>query len=380
VPQPISTTISLLFITLTLTFCPAQATEKESQYDDNTLESIGRLLFFDTQLSEPAGQSCSSCHNPQNAYADKGRITSLGAQKELTGARNAPSLSYSSFTPKWHFNQQDETWIGGFFHDGRALTLQQQALMPMFDPLEMAIPSELALVERVQARPYSQLIETVFGTDIWQNTSATLDAIAIALSAFEVSDSFANRFSSKYDAYLRKQTELSDTEARGLALFEDENKGNCAACHQSKISEEGEWPLFTDFSYDNLGVPKNTKLTFYQLPSNYNALGVAHIDEGLANNPNIADPSAQRGKYKVPTLRNVALTQPYMHNGFFDDLTSATEYYNSRDSNPQWSTPEVAENVNKEELGDLKLSKQEVQDIVAFLHTLTDGWRDQSLQ
>jgi cytochrome c peroxidase len=373
-----STYFNLFLVLITLICSSAQASEKAKKSDTTTLESIGRLLFFDTQLSEPAGQSCASCHNPQTAYADENKITSLGARNELTGTRNAPSLSYSAFTPKWHFNQQDETWIGGFFHDGRATTMQQQALMPMFDPLEMAIPTKLALVDRVRNRPYAQLIESVFGTAIWQNTPATLDAIALALSSFEASDSFAQRFSSKYDAYLRKQTELSDAEARGLALFEDEKKGNCAACHQSKVSEQGDWPLFTDFSYDNLGVPKNPRLAFYQLPPKYNPLGAAHIDEGLANNPNIADPNAQRGKYKVPTLRNIALTPPYMHNGFFEDLTLATEFYNTRDSNPEWSTPEVAENVNKDELGDLKLSKQDVQDIVAFLHTLTDGWQQKS--
>lgn len=374
-----SINLNLFFVLMTLIFSSAQASEKDSQSNTATVESIGRLLFFDTQLSEPAGQSCASCHNPLTAYSDAGKMTSAGAKTGLTSVRNAPSLSYSAFTPQWHFNQQDETWIGGFFHDGRAITLQQQALMPMFDPLEMAVPSELALVNRVQNRPYAQLFESVFGTGIWQNTPATLDAIAMALSTFEASDSFAKRFSSKYDAYLRKRTELSDAEARGLALFEDENKGNCAACHQSKVSEQGDWPLFTDFSYDNLGIPKNPRMAFYQLPVKYNALGASHIDVGLANNPNISDHNAQRGKFKVPSLRNIALTKPYMHNGFFEDLTLATEFYNSRDINPEWSTPEVAENVNKEELGDLKLSKQEVQDIVAFLHTLTDGWQQKSL-
>ncbi len=341
------------------------------------LETLGRLIFFDTSLSQPAGQSCASCHNPQYAYADQDKAISPGASPHLLGKRNAPSLSYASLTPQWHFNSEDETWIGGFFYDGRALTLEEQATMPMFDPLEMAIPSIPFLKEKLQATGYASQFDTQFGSQIWQENNQMLTAVGQALAAFQSSDDFAPRFTSKYDAYLRGETSLSLQERNGLSLFESETKGNCAACHMSQLAEDGSMPLFTDFSYDNLGVPKNNTLAFLSLPEQFNPAGKAFVDIGLAASPNIDNPELQKGKFKVPTLRNIAITGPYMHNSFFTDLTEAVEFYNTRDSNPQWSTPEIKENVNTEELGDLKLTKQEVEDIVAFLHTLTDGWQAQ---
>lgn len=339
------------------------------------LENLGRLMFFDTSLSNPVGQSCASCHNPQFAYSDQGKDVSPGASPELQGKRNAPSLSYVSFTPQWHFNEEDETWIGGFFHDGRALTLPQQALMPIFDPLEMGVPSPQVLKEKLQSSQYADELERIFGMQIWQQDTHLIDAVGQALAAFQSSEEFAPRFTSKYDAYLQGKVQLNEQEQNGLTLFEAEDKGNCAACHMSQPDEKGNLPLFTDFSYDNLGVPKNTKLRFLSLEKSFNPDGKNFIDVGLANSPNINTPSAQRGKFKVPTLRNIAITGPYMHNSFFTDLTEAVEFYNSRDGHAIWSIPEVKDNVNTEELGDLKLTPQEIDDIVAFLETLTDGWQ-----
>jgi cytochrome c peroxidase len=162
---------------------------------------------------------------------------------------------------------------------------------------------------------------------------------------------------------------LSAREKRGLALFNDPSKGNCAACHPS-TGVDGTPPLFTDFTYDNLGVPKNPRNGFYRMAPQYNPAGAAWVDHGLGGVLGLA---SEDGKFKVPTLRNIALTAPYMHNGYFTDLRSVVNFYNTRDVAP-WPAPEVADTVNHEELGNLGLNEQEVEDLVAFLYTLSDGY------
>jgi len=130
-------------------------------------------------------------------------------------------------------------------------------------------------------------------------------------------------------------------------------------------------PLFTDFTYDNLGVPRNPELPFYTLEKELNPDGHSWVDRGLGQT--LDDPS-QDGKFRVPTLRNVALTSPYMHNGYFKTLFQVVSFYNSRDVG-HWSAPEIEKNVNREEMGNLGLSNKEMEDIVAFMETLTDGFK-----
>ena len=179
-----------------------------------------------------------------------------------------------------------------------------------------------------------------------------------------------NRFDSKFDHFIKGQATLSEQEIRGMGLFVSEKKGNCAACHPSSPSVDGIPPLFTDFTYDNLGVPRNPENPFYSLSPDLNPDGFSFVDMGLALT--VHDP-AENGKFRVPTLRNVAITPPYMHNGVFKTLFQVVAFYNTRDVGP-WPPPEVTENVNHEELGDLGLTNLEIEDIVAFLGTLTDGW------
>ena len=174
---------------------------------------------------------------------------------------------------------------------------------------------------------------------------------------------------------LSKSLQLSLLEQRGLELFEAEDKGNCAACPPSQPGPNGEPPLFTDFTYDNLGVPKNEKLPFFAMPSEFNPQGKSYRDPGMADNLSIFDSAEQQGKFKVSTLRNVANTGPYMHNGIFSTLEEAVEFYNTRDVDSKWGPPEIPKNVNKEELGDLLLTDDELKAIVAFLKTLSDGYQ-----
>ncbi|MFC1563213.1 cytochrome-c peroxidase, partial [candidate division KSB1 bacterium] len=179
-----------------------------------------------------------------------------------------------------------------------------------------------------------------------------------------------NQFNSKYDLYLEGKVVLTEQEMRGLALFEDEKKGNCAACHPSQSGPEGSRPLFTDYTYDNLGVPKNAENPFYYLPKDLNPDGVNFVDLGLGGTVNKPE---ENGKFKVPSLRNIAKTSPYMHNGLFKTVRQVVVFYNTRDVGP-WQPPEFPMNVNREELGNLGLTEQDVDDIVAFLNTLTDGY------
>lgn len=350
---------------------------------------LGQRIFFDTNLSEPSGQSCATCHDPGRAFTDpdKNAITSKGAATTLVGNRNVPSSMYASFSPRFHYDQKEGLYLGGQFWDGRAATLEEQAKGPFVNPLEMANPNGRHVVNKVRHASYAPMFEEVFGKNALQDDSKAFDRVAEALAAFQRTSQFAP-FSSKYDAYLAGKTRLTRQEMRGLRLFESEDKGNCAACHPSKPGPKGEPPLFTDFSYDNLGVPRNPANAFYRLPARHNPDGMRYVDRGLG--AALGKP-AEDGKFKVPTLRNIAVTAPYAHNGYFTTLEGVVAFYNDRDVRPRcasellgdadalrrkcWPAPEVAANVNKDELGNLQLSRREREDIVAFMKTLTDGWR-----
>lgn len=349
---------------------------------------LGRLLFFDTTLSEPAGQACASCHDPATAFTDpdQTRPTSKGVHRERFGSRNTPSAMYMAFSPAFHFDTKEGHYVGGQFWDGRTAILEEQAKQPFLNPLEMANADKRAVVEKVRRAPYAQIFEHIHGKGALDDVEPAYERIVGAIAAFERTAEFAP-FSSKYDAWLAGKAQLTPQELRGLKLYEDEKKGNCAACHPSQRGPKGEAPLFTDFTYDNLGVPRNPDNPFYTQDKTHNPHGAAFVDKGLGG---AVKKPEEDGKFKVPTLRNIARTAPYMHNGYFKTLRGAVAFYNDRDALPRckaeareadalqqgcWPAPEVAANVNSEELGNLKLTEQEVDDIVAFLHTLDDGYR-----
>lgn len=353
------------------------------------LERLGQLLFFDPGLSSPPGQSCATCHAPDAGFAEPDRSlpVSRGVLPGRTDSRNAPTVMYAQFSPAFHFDKNEEHYVGGQFLDGRAATLEEQAKGPFLNPLEMANPNKASVVEKVRRAPYAADFDTAFGPGALADTDQAFERVAQALATFERTRQFAP-FTSKYDAYLAGKAKLTAQEKRGLRLFEDEKKGNCAACHPSQRGPDGAPPLFTDFTYDNLGVPRNPDNPFYKLPPELNPAGERFVDLGLGGALN---KRAEDGKFKVPTLRNIALTAPYMHNGYFRTLRGSVVFYNDRDTKPRcasdwvseadalkqqcWPAPEVTANVNDEELGKLGLSDSEIDDIVAFMHTLTDGWK-----
>ena len=358
----------------------------------NLKQKLGQELFFDTNLSEPAGQSCATCHSPAKAFTDpnKSQPTSKGVIRGLNGNRNTPTAMYAAYAPSFYYDRKAGLYIGGQFLDGRAATLADQAKGPFLNPIEMANPNAATVVKKVRKARYASLFNRVYGSGALNNTSQAYNRIADAIAAYERSPVF-NRFTSKYDFYLFGKAKFTAQERRGLTLFEASNKGNCAACHSNRPVNRRTPPLFTDHSYDNLGVPKNPENPFYAMPEEFNPDGAYFVDLGLGGS---IDKPNEDGKFRVPTLRNIAVTSPYMHNGYFKTLRGVVEFYSNRDLKRRcrnsltteanarkqncWPVAEVLDNVNHAELGSLRLTSREIDDLVAFLNTLTDGYKPNS--
>ena len=330
---------------------------------------LGKKFFFDKNLSNPIGQSCASCHNPGAGFTDADHgPTSRGAVNGLFGNRNCPTVSYAVYSPLFHFDTDDSVYVGGMFLDGRVNTLQEQAMKPFLNPLEMNNTDGTMVISKLRNSEYYPLYTKIYGEA--NDDNKAFANIADAISMYEQSRE-VNAFSSKYDLYLKGKLQLTDQELRGLQLFNDTAKGNCASCHVSEADEDAGFALFTDFTYDNIGVPKNPNNPFYILPVMYNPIGANALDYGLGA---IVNDAAFNGAFKVSTLRNVELTAPYFHNGYYKTLEEVVHFYNKRDVDPTIPAAEFPTTMNKKELGDLKLTEQEEKDIVVFLKTLTDGY------
>ncbi|HET7503130.1 MAG TPA: cytochrome c peroxidase [Kofleriaceae bacterium] len=340
-----------------------------------TREQLGELLFNDQDLSQPTGQSCADCHAATAAFRDpeSDHSTSMGAVAGRFGSRNAPTVTYARFTPPLAFDAA-RGWTGGQFWDGRAGSLEDQAGPPMLNPLEMNNPDKARVVAAVANASYAPMFRRVFGPGALDDADAAFAHVTEALAAFERSAVFAP-FSSKYDRYLAGKAELTPAERRGLAIFEDPQRGNCASCHPSRPGPDGSPPLFTNFTYANLGVPRYANSAFFVQPPALNPDGEHFVDHGLMTT--VGDP-AQDGKFRVPTLRNIARTAPYGHNGYFENLQYMVDFIATRDgmsADPSvgaWPAPEVPATVDHDHTGHLGLSPEDIDDVVAFLGTLSD--------
>jgi cytochrome c peroxidase len=351
--------------------------------DLSPLEQLGKQIFFDKNLSSPAGQSCASCHAPEVGFTGPDSAVNQktgvypGAAPGRFGNRKPPSAAYASFSPKRYFDAKDETWVGGQFWDGRMDDLVAQAKGPFLNPLEMNNASADEVVDKVRQSKYRALFDKVYGSKALSEAGAeeVFDLIARAIAAYESSRE-VNAFSSKYDYYLAGRATLTAREERGLKLFA--GKANCTACHPHQPGDDGSLPLFTDYTYDNVGTPRNPANPFYRAHASVNPEGAQYRDLGLG--AELKD-KTQWGKVKVPTLRNVAkkphpqFVKAYLHNGAFKSLKDVVSFYNLRDKTPErFAAPDVEENVNREELGKLGLTDAEEDDLVAFLETLSDGY------
>ncbi len=351
--------------------------------DYATLEKLGAALFVDPNLSMNRTMSCSTCHMQGAGFTDArdsgavGHDVSLGDDGTSLGDRNAPSAAYASFSPPFGKNAGGE-YVGGQFWDGRASLLEDQAAGPPLSPIEMGMPDKATVVKRLKENPdYAAAFGTQFGGDVFKSDDAAFAAMTKALAAFERSDEFSS-FDSKYDRFLRGEEKLTDQEELGRVLMSSTQFTNCNTCHELKGPNGLSNGLFTNHKYFNIGVPANKTVRAA------NGSKADAVDLGLAQNPAVAGDPAQRGKFKVPTLRNVAVTGPYMHNGVFKDLRTVVLFYvkykskkPSRQINPEtgqaWDAPEVPDNIAMTELTSAPaLDDKRVDAIVAFLKTLTD--------
>jgi cytochrome c peroxidase len=421
-----SKTFFVIGIVLLLALIPASvlASPQPAMNELSDLEKLGEFLYFDENLSEPAGQSCASCHDPAFGFDDPDANipVSEGVILGLFGGRNSPISAYAMYSPIMYFDETEGLWIGGQFWDGRATgaylgdPLADQAVGPFLNPVEMANTSKGQVINDIKASVYADLFEQVWGVGSLNDVETAYDQVGLSIAAFERTQLFG-QFSSKYDAYLAAclaQGGAMDDCAKGIGktaekvgkkyftreewygfqLFVGENNNDgilqkgegamCAACHvadwtavadyalpvQTPVWAPAGWvpPVFTDFTFDNLGVPKSEHMLLTGAP----------VDLGLG--AFLGDP-LENGKFKVMTVRNIALSAPYAHNGYFMTLKEIVHFYNTRDvpgslkKGMSWDLPEYPDTVNFDELGNLGLSDKDEDALVEFMKTLSDGYK-----
>ena len=399
-------------------------------------ETLGKTLFFDKNLSLNGNQACADCHTPETGWTgndpqiNAGGAAYPGSIPERFANRKPPSIAYATPSPVLHFVKEDNEvlFIGGNFWNGRATgeklgnPAADQAQGPFLDPVEHALTDGACVVYKA-CSTYPEVFENVWPGNCkiqWPNDASKLceteggelklnneqraianqafDNIALSIAAYEASAE-VNQYTSKYDYYLAGLVKLDMQEQQGLDLFKD--KAKCADCHILDKGPNGEPPLTTDFTFDNLGVPRNPDNPWYKMPAQFNPVAENWLDQGLGeflatrdNYKQFADKNY--GKQKVPTLRNVDkrpskdFIKAYMHNGYFKSLKTVVHFYNTRDTKPKCKNPHTREadalaqncwpeaqinvNVNTDELGDLGLTEIEEIAIVKFMRTLSDGF------
>lgn len=371
------------------------ASEAETLSDEKVelsaaqFEAFGQQLFFDTSLSRHGNQACASCHDPGRAFSDARPAAiaagaSLGSDNVSLGHRNAPALTYVAATPAFTLTDPTrlepdatsaDTIRGGFFWDGREPTLEAQVLRPFVNPREMALENVQALGQLVLDNPnYAEYTAGITVPD------DILARIATGLASYLRSDTF-NRFNSRYDRYLKGEVEATSAETVGMGLFFSPGFTSCAKCHQSSATDYAARELFTNHRYEHIGTPVNTELL------EATGLGERFTDVGLAANPQVSasgDADSVSGRIKVPSLRNVAVTGPYMHNGVFDELSTVMLFYNhfnetgrAGQTNPETGAPWQDSNFPDQVVLDklrsgFPLTTMQIEALTAFLKMLTD--------
>lgn len=439
-----------LSLVLAISLTPALAQDGQP---DPALVELGRALFYDPALSANGTQSCATCHAPEVGYTGPDAIINTaggvyqGALPGHFGNRKPPASAYAGDSPVLHLDELEGGWFGGMFWDGRAAgellgdPLAEQAQGPYLNPLEQALPNAQVLCVRVKQSDYAGLFEQVWGSgslNCARDVDGVYEKIGRAVAAFERSAE-VNPYTSKFDLFWDQAIAagkdvtqircgmgggmgggggmgcpgggsdpnrwtafrglgLDDSELQGLAMFN--TRADCASCHTLEPGPAG-YPLFTDFGYDNLGIPANPQNPFYAMPAAWNRDGAAWVDYGLGGYLQSAGfgPEVyvqELGKFKVPTLRNVNLrpsenfVKAYGHNGYFKSLDEVVFFYHWRammDSGmgcggmggggmgcegmeTMFPAPEV--DLNRAELA--MFPRMQVDNIVAFLKTLSDGY------
>ncbi len=391
----------------------------------SAMAQLGKAIFYDSSLSGSGRMSCASCHSPQHAYGPPNdRAVMLGGPElRSPGYRAVPSLMYLERQPPFSVgpdNGENETVTlnqkiaqsahaaraaktarntsasavnlvpqGGLFWDGRVNTLQQQADGPMFNSFEMDAGTPAVVAAKLARAPYAATFKQLFGAGIFDNPAQAVSEALFAVARYQIEDPSFHPYSSRYDAWLEGKARLDSAQLRGYLLFNDPNKGDCAACHLDRPTPDGLPPLFTDHQYEALGVPRNPRIPANRDPH--------YFDLGLCG-PFRKDLAAQTrycGMFLTPTLRNVATRHAFFHNGVYHTLMQVLEFYDFRDTQPQRIYPRSA-NGKVRKFDDLParyranvdttdppldrrageppaLSRQDLRDIAAFLGTLTDA-------
>lgn len=398
----------------------------------SAIARLGQKMFYDPSLSVSGKMACATCHNPAHAYAQANPLPAQlgGPDMKQQGDRAVPSLTYLERTPRFRIrpdtafdpedggaakavrphvhsfpavelpnyphgmNIEQAVPQGGMDWDGRAVTLLDQPSGPLFDPREMANRNSRALLAEVKAASYADEFVAAFGPEALRSPDRGLADVYLALARYLTEDRSFHSYNSKFDYYLAGRAQLSEQEARGLRLFDDPKKGNCAACHLDKPTKNRFAPVFTDYEFEALAAPRNRNLKVNRDPNYFDegACGPARKDLAMAQN--------FCGLFKTPTLRNVATRQVFFHNGVFHSLEDVVRFYVERETQPgKWyphkadgtvemyddvppsyrSNVDISDAPFNSHRGDRPaLNDQEIEDVVAFLKTLTDGYQDAS--
>jgi cytochrome c peroxidase len=372
------------------------ASPSVSKGSESAAAVLGKKIFSDPSLSRSGRMSCATCHSPAHAYGPPNglAVQSGGPALDRQGARAVPSLRYVlNRTPLWNktyieneaerLREGQEPPVGGFGWDGRFQSLHDQATFPFMATNEMANTGPEEVAAKLERAAYADEFRHVFGAKIFADPAQAYAQALVALERFELEDASLHPYTSKYDDYLDGKVQLTEQERRGLALFDDPRKGNCATCHLDRKGANGSHPLFTDYQFEALGVPRNLEIAA-------NA-GQDYFDMGLCG-PLRADQAGQPkfcGLFKTPTLRNVATRTVFFHNGRFHTLKEALRFYVRRDTNPDLWYPASAkfDDLPPTLRGNVDIIDQpltlkqgdapawndaEIDDVIAFLQTLND--------
>jgi cytochrome c peroxidase len=361
--------------------------------EDAPLVALGKKIFSDAKLSEPAGTSCASCHDPARAFAGTHGSTigvPLGSRPGHFARRTTPSVLYLRYVPKFHYFEDEEapyaSPFGGFFWDGRADTVAELVRQPLFNPDEMNGGDPRRVAAKIARAPYAKELRAVLGRAVdFASPESVLHGISRAIEAYLTSDEMTPA-TSKFDAWVRGAATLTPEEKLGLEAFKDPARGACVACHRlNEVSTDPQSTMFTDYGFDAIGVPRNRALPGNRAPDAY--------DLGLCERKDKRTPSDDDkwcASFRTPSLRNVAVRETFMHNAAFKKLRDVVAFYANRASSPNRFYPpghkfddvpaKYLDNVNvsstpynRPEGGKPALSEQEIDAIVAFLGTLTDA-------
>jgi cytochrome c peroxidase len=358
----------------------------------SALVDVGRRIFFDPALSEPPGTSCATCHDPARGFAG-GNVApsgvSRGSRAGHVARRTTPSVLYLRFVRRFHYHWEEDAPLpdafGGFFWDGRVDSLVDLAEQPLRNPDEMNGGDRATIAGKLLVAPYADDLRRALGRGALDTPDVALTALGRALEAFLLAPDMAP-FSSRYDDFVRGGAPLSPRAQRGMALFRDPEKGNCASCHRlNPTARDPARSLFTDYGYEALAPPRNRALAAAR-GSNGPDLGLCERDDPRTH----TNDARLCASFRTPSLRNVSVRTSFMHNGVFTNVRDVVAFYATRSTNPKrWYRTGVvledvpvryAANVNQRRVpydrprgARPRLDDEEIDDIVAFLGSLTDA-------